>query len=212
MLAEAPEPLTADQFQLKIAVSRETVQKFELYLSLLKNWNKTINLVSKRSLVDPWRRHILDCAQLSPLIPPTTKRLTDLGSGAGLPGLMLAILRPEIECELVESDQRKAAFLREAARLLNCSITVHAKRIEDVIEKIQHAEVITARALSALEPLLKLIKPVLNEKKLCIFLKAEGINKEIETLSSDWKVTTRIQQSLSDPRGKIVVMEALNYE
>ena len=80
------------------------------------------------------------------------------------------------------------------------------------MDKVQHAEVITARALAALEPLLKLIKPALNRKKLCIFPKTTGINKEIEALSSDWKVTSRIQQSLSDPRGKIVVLEAVNHE
>ncbi|MBE88135.1 MAG: 16S rRNA (guanine(527)-N(7))-methyltransferase RsmG [Rhodospirillaceae bacterium] len=212
MVAEASDPLTADQMMAEIVVSRETIQKFELYLNLLKKWNGAINLVSKRSLLDPWRRHILDCAQLSPLIPRTTKHLIDLGSGAGLPGLILAILRPEIGCELIESDQRKAAFLREAARVVNCEITVHAQRIEDVIDKVQHAEVITARALSAIEPLLNIIKPVLNEKKLCIFPKAEGIDKEIEALPSDWKVTTRILQSLSDRRGKILVLEAANYE
>lgn len=207
MAPDSPDPLSPEEFRALYPVSRETAAKFELYLNLLSKWNKTINLVSSRSLEDPWRRHILDSAQLAPLIPDDLDCIVDLGSGAGLPGLVLALLHPHKSVHLIESDQRKAAFLREAARTLDCKITVHAERVECALESIQHIDVITARALASLPGLMKLIIPVLNEKKLCIFPKTKGINKELDEMGLDWVLSHHVVPSLSDPRGEILVLE-----
>ena len=173
-------------------------------------WNGAINLVSRQSLADPWRRHILDSAQLSLYLPDGVETMVDLGSGAGLPGLILAILHPETEVRLIESDQRKAAFLQEAARATETKITLYTDRIEDIIENMNDADVITARALAPLPTLLKYIEPILDEKKLCIFPKSSGINNEIALAAERWDVTSDIHGSLSDPRGRIVILEARN--
>jgi len=102
--------------QCGIDVSRETGDRLEALVSTLERWQKTINLVSRTTMGDVWRRHVLDSAQLKPLIPAGAKTLVDLGSGAGFPGLVVAALRPDLAVTLIESDARKAAFLGEAAR------------------------------------------------------------------------------------------------
>ena len=199
-------------FQEIFPVSRETIEKLEIYINLLTRWNGSINLVSKSSLVDPWRRHILDCAQLSPLLPAKSKCIVDLGSGSGLPGLILAILNPTKTVHLIESDQRKAVFLQEAARVTQCEIRLHVDRIEVAINKIPDIDVITARALGSLESIMKMIESTLNERKLCIFPKSQGINRELESLPRRWTISSRLEPSLSDPRGQILVMEAKNSD
>src|SRR5215213_13399 len=109
-------PLTPEGLTALVPVSRETVERLGVYLDLLRRWQRTINLVAASTLADPWRRHILDSAQLIRFVPGDAARLVDLGSGAGLPGLVLAIMGlPDVH--LIESDRRKAAFLREAARV-----------------------------------------------------------------------------------------------
>src|SRR5688572_10841677 len=105
-------PLTPDEAGRRLHVSRETVERLAVYLEVLRRWQRTINLVGAATLADPWRRHILDCAQLWRWWPVGAHRLVDLGSGAGLPGLILAVMGAP-ETHLVESDGRKAAFLRE---------------------------------------------------------------------------------------------------
>src|SRR5690348_16102800 len=99
---------------LRIEVSRETRDRLEAYVHTLGRWQKAVNLVSKPSLEDIWVRHILDSAQLLPLMPKQAERLVDLGSGGGFPGLVLAALRPELDVTLIEADARKGAFLGEA--------------------------------------------------------------------------------------------------
>src|SRR5689334_6015701 len=137
-------PLTAEAFAEQLHVSRETLDRLRIYVDLLTRWNARINLVGASSLVDVWRRHILDSAQLIRHIDPATRVMVDLGSGAGLPGLILGILGvPEVN--LIEADQRKAAFLREAARVTQVPVIVHASRVESV--KVFTADIVTARAL-----------------------------------------------------------------
>src|SRR5262247_2849484 len=141
-----PADLAAD-----VDVSRETIDRLSAYAALLVKWQSRINLVSAATLADLWRRHMLDSAQLFPLLPPNTQAVVDLGSGAGFPGLVLAILGiPEVH--LIESDQRKCVFLAEAARVADASPIIHNKRIEQ-LEGLS-AEVVTARACAPLDQLL----------------------------------------------------------
>src|SRR5260221_2069883 len=139
----------AAAFEAATGVSRETCERLERYVATLLRWQPTINLVSRGTLDDLWRRHLLDSAQLLPHMPDCGP-IVDLGSGAGFPGLVLAILgAPDVH--LVESDSRKAAFLREAARAAGAAVTVHNAPIETVSVP---AAAITARALAPLTPLL----------------------------------------------------------
>ena len=124
-----PEPLDAWGFAEIFPVSRETLARFEAYAELLTRWSARINLIGRDTVADLWRRHFLDSAQLRPLVPDDTQSLIDLGSGAGFPGLVLAILGvPGIE--LVEADSRKAAFLREAARVTKANVTIRTCRAD----------------------------------------------------------------------------------
>lgn len=153
------------------AVSRETRERLDIYAGLLRKWQRSINLVGPRTIGDLWNRHFTDSAQLLPLIPsaetPTTRVLVDFGSGAGFPGLVLAILGAG-EVHLIESDQRKATFLREVARATGTPVTVHAKRIEQVAPF--PADVVSARALAPLNDLLGFAAPFLRPDSLCLWL------------------------------------------
>ena len=116
------EYLTAEQVGVQLGVSRETLERLKIYVELLLKWQRAINLIGPGTIADVWGRHVLDCGQLMPYIPRDKTPVVDIGSGAGLPGLIFAIMGvPDIK--LVESDSRKCSFLREAAR-----VTKHLSR------------------------------------------------------------------------------------
>jgi 16S rRNA (guanine527-N7)-methyltransferase len=188
-------------FLEKTGVSRETLAKLEVYADLLVTWNKKINLIGPSTEADLWHRHMLDSAQLYPLIPPSTGVVLDLGSGAGFPGLVLAIMGlPGVH--LVESDQRKCAFLREAARITGASATVHAKRIEQLTAF--PADVITARAVAPLADLLAWSERFLTKNTLCIFPKGQNVEVELTDAHKRWRITVDQHSSRTDPRGTIL--------
>ncbi|HKW53906.1 MAG TPA: 16S rRNA (guanine(527)-N(7))-methyltransferase RsmG [Stellaceae bacterium] len=190
-------------------VSRETLDRLIVYADLLTAWNARINLVGRNTLGDVWRRHILDSAQLYPHIPQGTRLLIDLGSGAGLPGLILSILgMPEVH--LIESDMRKAVFLREAARVTGASASVHALRIDRV--KPLMAEVVTARALAPVAELLEISERFRTPDTVCLFLKGENVQEELTMAAKQWKMTTHQSPSLSDPSGCILRLENINRD
>lgn len=197
-------PLTAQQFQAETDVSRETLARLEAYVALLLAWNKRINLVGPRTLEDVWRRHILDSAQLRPLIPAKARVLVDLGSGAGLPGLILAILGvPEIH--LVEADGRKCAFLREAARITGCAIALHPRRLEEVAGFA--ADVVTARAFAPLPKLLDYAARFLDAHSILLFPKGQNLREELTEARKGWKMREMFHPSVSDPSGTILRLE-----
>ena len=128
--------MTPEEFVEQCPVSRETLDRLTVLADLLARWTQRINLVSKSTLPDLWRRHILDSAQLAAHVPPGSRTMVDLGSGAGFPGLVLAAIT-DLDIHLVESDARKCAFLREAARSMGRQVTVHNTRIEKLPELTQ---------------------------------------------------------------------------
>ncbi|MGB7319473.1 MAG: 16S rRNA (guanine(527)-N(7))-methyltransferase RsmG [Planktotalea sp.] len=172
-----------------LTVSRETMDRLTIYAELLEKWNPKINLVSRTTLSDLWTRHIVDSAQLFVLAPDGVTQWVDLGSGGGFPGLVIAILaqefRPDLNVTLVESDQRKCAFLRTVSRETNCNTTVIAKRIEE-IDPLS-AEVLSARALADLTALLGFADRHLSESGICLFPKGLTWEKEVEAARSLWK-------------------------
>src|SRR6185437_2262239 len=179
-------PLGAAGFQKLTNVSRETLDRLIRYVDLLTAWNARINLVGRNTLGDVWRRHILDSAQLYPHIPQGTRLLIDLGSGAGLPGLILSILGvPEVH--LVESDARKAVFLREAARVTGATASVHALRIDRVKPLV--AQVVSARALAPVAELLEISERFRTPDTICVFLKGENVQEELTEAVKQWNMT-----------------------
>lgn len=173
----------------------------ELYESLLRRWNARINLVSPRDLARFRERHVDDAAQLVPLIPQATRRIADLGSGAGLPGLVLAILTG-LETHLVERDQRKAAFLREAARLTGAPATVHAGDAATLPPL--GADLVTARALAPLPALLPLAVRHLAPGGACLFPKGATAEAELTAARPDWTMHVERFQSRTDPSATIL--------
>ncbi|HMR30755.1 MAG TPA: 16S rRNA (guanine(527)-N(7))-methyltransferase RsmG [Geminicoccaceae bacterium] len=203
MRAPPERPLTAEETGGLLNVSRETIERLALYLDLLARWQATINLVGASTLADPWRRHVLDSGQLWRFWPGGARRLVDLGSGAGLPGLVLAIMGAP-EPHLIESDRRKAAFLREAARATGAGVTVHACRIEAA--PALRADVVTARALAPLAALLGMAERFVTPATVCLFPKGRGAGAELAQARRDWRIGAEAQPSLSDPEASILVL------
>lgn len=203
----AKAPLTQVEFADLAGVSRETAARLEAYLELLRRWQARINLVSEASLADAWRRHVLDSAQLASLIGYPNGRLYDIGSGAGFPGLVLAIMG-FTDVHLVESDQRKSVFLREVARITGTKIEIHAVRVEKLSPK--DADFVTARGCAALSKLLDLATPLLKASGVCFFLKGQSVEAELTAARKAW--TMRIQRfpSKSDPMGVILRLEDIH--
>lgn len=192
-------------------VSRETVERLFLFEQLIRKWNPTINLVSKSSLNDVWLRHIADSAQLYKHIPSDAVNCVDLGSGGGLPGIVLAAIsveqKPERHFTLVESDQRKAAFLREAVRTLGLNAKILAQRTETLDP--QDAEVISARALAPLSKLLAAAQRHLAKDGICLFPKGENFAQEIDQARQQFAFECETVQSLTDPNGVILIVHGI---
>lgn len=177
------------------------MSRLEAFVDLLQRWNTRINLVSRSDSAVLWERHVEDSLQLAPLIPDGTQRGIDLGSGAGFPGLILCIATG-IPFHLIESDQRKAAFLREAARITQAPAQIHACRIETAL--IQPARVVTARALAPLPKLLALAAPFLATDGVCLFPKSEKADQEMAEASAAW--TLQIERHISQTDRSSVIL------
>ena len=182
-------------------VSRETTERLRKFVDLLLRWNRTINLISRRDEALVWDRHIADALALLPLLPPEFVRAIDLGSGAGLPGLVMAIATGK-PFDLVDADHRKAAFLREAARESGAPVTIHAARIEML--DLPPAPVITARALAPLPTLLGWAAPLLAPGGVCLFPKGRLTADELTAASAQWHMRVERFASPTDPDATIL--------
>ena len=202
----AERPLSRDEFGAQLHVSRETLERLTVYLELLRHWQPAINLVGAATLADPWRRHFLDCAQLSARIPAGAARLVDLGSGAGFPGMVLAMLGVR-GVDLIESDRRKAQFLREVARATGTSIGIHAERIERMPSR--PADVITARALAPLPRLLVLAERFWTSDSVCLFLKGRSGAHELTEARATWHMEAEMFPSLSETTGTVLQLRGI---
>jgi len=180
-----------------VNVSRETIEALEHFAALIEKWTVKINLISKASLADLWDRHILDSAQLLKICPRNIQNWLDLGSGGGLPGVVVAILAkeliPKLTMTLVESDKRKSVFLRTAIRELELNAKVLNARIEKTAPL--QADVISARALAELGVLLALAEPHLTNNTICLFQKGENWQKELSKAQQSWSFHCDITKS-----------------
>lgn len=195
------------------SVSRETFERLEKYVDLVRKWNPRINLVSKPSLDSLWERHFVDSAQVFFLAPEVAKTWVDLGSGGGFPGLVIAILakefRPDLEVTLVESDQRKCAFLRTVSRETQCNATVIDRRIE-AIEPL-NADIVSARALADLDNLLGFAERHLNQSGMCLFPKGNTWKKELNAARDSWRFDCREITSETQDDAVILQVKGISH-
>lgn len=194
-------------------VSRETLAALLQFEQLVRRWSPAINLVSKSTLSEIWPRHILDSTQIFSLCPPNAMTWADFGSGGGFPGIVVAILaaqlKPDLRVTLVESDLRKATFLRQAAQTLALPVAVRSARIES-LGSLQ-ADVVSARALAPLPELLAHADRHLAAGGTAIFPKGARHTEELAEAQKSWAFDVDVQQSQSDPDAAILVIRNIHY-
>ena len=204
--------LDAESFFELAHVSRETMERLSVYESLLRKWQGSINLVSKSTLDDVWRRHFLDSTQLLALSSDRHLKWADFGSGAGFPGLVLAILardRAGFQMNLVESDQRKSVFLREVIRETGAPAVVHTSRIEspETTATIGTCDALSARACAPLDRLMGWAQPYCGPETEAFFLKGAQADEELTLARKSWTFRVTSYPSQADPGGCVLKVE-----
>lgn len=204
--------LSPADFRRIAGASAEAVERLAAYLALLEKWQRQINLVAASTLADPWRRHMLDSAQLLALLPAREPAggpplIADLGSGAGFPGLVLAVMGAG-PVTLVESDSRKCAFLREVVRATGADAAVETARIETLAPLA--ADVVTARACAPLPRLLGYVARHLRaDTGVGLLLKGRGAAAELTRARETWKMQADCVASISEPSGVVLRLGAI---
>jgi 16S rRNA (guanine527-N7)-methyltransferase len=199
-----------EEFACATGVSRETLARLKAYVAALGDWNARHNLVSRASLEEVWKRHVWDSAQLAPLIPASARNMVDLGSGAGFPGLVLAILlqeRPGFRTVLYESTHKKCEFLNAAAAAADISVDVRCSRIEEASTEIFDA--VTARACAPLSKLLGYAARFQGPETVSLFLKGQNVEAELTEAHKYWKMLDNRRPSQTDPSGTILEIREL---
>ena len=202
-----------ESFAEAFKVPRETIHALTRYADLLSHWQKSINLVAPLSLPEVWSRHFADSAQLRTLAPGARLWL-DLGSGAGFPGLVIAILQaqvPDFRMHMVESNTKKCAFLAEVARVTAAPVDIHAMRIEELAQKAQslRPDVVSARALAPLPRLLELAEPFIGEGTRGLFLKGRETEAEIKAARDGWTFDVLLHPSMTARDAHVVELTGL---
>ena len=191
-------------------VSRETLRRLDRFVETLLTWQQRINLISPATVPQLWTRHVADSLQLIPLAPDA-RIWVDMGSGGGFPGLVIGCAladTPGAMVHLIESNGKKVAFLRAAARLAGAAAIVHAGRITQVIGNIDgRIGVVTARAVAPLADLLALSEPLLKRGAKALFPKGQDVGAELTQSSRYWNIEAMLVPSLTDPRARIVAIE-----
>lgn len=190
-----------------VSDSRETLDRLHTYADLVLRWNRTINLIARGDEPNIWTRHVQDSLNLLPYLPDGFSHAIDLGSGGGFPGLVLAIATGK-PFALVESDQRKAAFLREAARATGATATIHAIRAESL--HLPPAPVVTARALAPLATLLAWAAPCLTPGGICLFPKGRTVDEELTAARTQWHMRVEQWPSPLDPDARILRLSEIS--
>lgn len=203
----------------KSLVSRETDEALRRYQALLHKWQEKINLVSPTTLADSWTRHFEDSLQLLPLLPDQVKTIYDLGCGAGFPGLVLAMARPDVSVTLIESDSKKCAFLKTVSREIPVGVAIENCRIETACASLSPPDLVVARALASLERLFDYALPWCGEdggnamRGSCpalLFPKGENWRSEVDSArSAGWTFTLEDYPSRTDPKARLLLFKNL---
>ncbi len=196
------------QFTEKHKGLGERLGGVENYGEELLKWNAGINLVSRRSVKGFWERHIEDCAQLVQYIPENVENWLDLGTGAGLPGMVIALLKPEVWVHLVESDGRKVQFLKHIARKAEVKVKIYQVRIEKLeVGCLPVMDVVSARALAPLPKLLELSQPFLQKNTIGLFPKGKNWQEELTNAEKTWNMNISVHQSATEKEARILQLE-----
>lgn len=207
---------TPEMFRDETGVSRETLERLKAYAATLTDWQTRMNLVSASTLPDLWHRHMLDSAQLIPLGDEDRaakgRPLTwlDIGSGAGFPALVIAIMTGET-VHLIEKSAKKCRFLAAVAREIAPSAKVHNQRVEELAEgpDAPNVDIVTARACAPLPRLLEMAYPLLAQGAVGLFLKGQHLEKELTEATKYWRIPSRTFESRTSPEGRILRVEDL---
>jgi 16S rRNA (guanine527-N7)-methyltransferase len=210
MNSPLPSPIVLAQAE-QLGVSRESWTRVEAFVSLLLQWQTHINLISPASISSIWERHVIDSLQLLPLIPEDTEAVADLGSGSGFPALPLAIAGG-LTFHLYESNNKKAAFLREAMRVTGCKGSIHAERLTGQTPDIGVPKVslVTARALAPLANLLELALPFTETGAQALFLKGQEVDRELTEAKKYWRIQYTKHASLTDSQAVILAVQEVS--
>jgi 16S rRNA (guanine527-N7)-methyltransferase len=204
-----PEPdFDGRSFAASTGASSSALEALQTYLEMLADWNSRMNLVGPSALASFWRRHAYDSAQLL-TFAPSAKVWADLGSGAGLPGIVLAILlkeTPGAHVHLVESMIKRTRFLAEVAAKLDLPVTIHTCRAED-LRPPKGLEVVTARACAPLSRLLSFAYPCLRTGAMGLFLKGRDVEHELTEARLAWHFDVRLHNSLRDASGRVIQLQ-----
>ena len=205
---------TYEKFCSHVFVSRETYEKLCVFQKILIKWQKAINLISKNTIKNNWERHFLDSAQLFTFVKDVKGNIVDFGSGAGFPGMVLAIMGKK-DMHLVESDHKKCVFLEEIAMLTETDITIHNCRIEDL--NFIKVDFITCRALAPLNNLIDYVEVFINkslrqkqELPKMLFLKGKNYYSEVLELSNNKKISFEEYPSITEKNGKILYINKVD--
>ena len=185
--------------------------RLRMYAAALRRWNARVNLVAPSTLAQAWVRHVADGLQLLPVLRRLgMKRVIDLGTGGGVPGLVLALADPSLGVHLVESTARKCAFLRQVARQGEIDINIHQARIESLdpaMLKLDARTAVTARALAPLPRLLGLAEPLLRRGAVALLLKGRSLQREMQQASEEkWRFDSKVIPSVTDAEGNILLV------
>jgi 16S rRNA (guanine527-N7)-methyltransferase len=205
-----PSPAVLAQAE-QLGVSRESWVRVETFVALLLQWQERINLISPASIPAIWERHVIDSLQLLPLIPSGTKAVADLGSGSGFPALPLAIASG-LMFHLYESNNKKAAFLREALRVTGCKGEIHAERLTGNASPrgTPKVELVTARALAPLNELLTLARPFTENGAQALFMKGQDVDQELTEAAKYWRIQYTSHASLTDSQAIILAVQEVS--
>ena len=188
---------------LDLDVSRETIEKLEAFEALLAKWTKTINLVAPNTVSSIWERHIIDSAQVYSISPKAWSNWVDLGSGGGLPALVVAILDGgQHPLTLIESDQRKCLFLNTVRRELSLNVLVKPERIENANPK--YSDILSARALAPLPKLFEFANTHLSNDGTALFSKGEKYQEELDAANENWFFECVEHTSITNPASRIL--------
>lgn len=209
MMDAMVETFGPEEFRIAANVPRETLDALKTYVRVLLDWQTRLNLIGESTIPDLWRRHILDSAQILDQVPDWRSKprvWADLGTGAGFPGMVLALMGAG-PVHLFEKSPRKCQFLRAVAEATGAPVTVHEGRIEDA--GIGTVDVVVSRACAPLSRLLGMAAPFFGPKTIAYFHKGQNLDDELTEATKCWKMDVKIIKSCTDPRGRIIRVEGL---